>query len=74
MNEFMARGDYTHMASAAAIAERSRDWQYAARLWAQAETLARHSLNRDWSGTRMQFCMRQLRYSDPAQQIKGGTT
>ncbi|MFS6817609.1 ANR family transcriptional regulator [Citrobacter meridianamericanus] len=71
MDEFTAKGDYTNMASAAAAAERSRDWQHAAWLWEQAEARARHSLNRDWSVIRMKFCMRQWRYTDAVQKMNG---
>nr|WP_256484311.1 ANR family transcriptional regulator [Citrobacter meridianamericanus] len=59
------------MASAAVAAERSLDWQHAAQLWEQAEVLARHALNRGWSETRMQFCLRQWRYTDAAQKMNG---
>ncbi|HGY4723320.1 TPA: ANR family transcriptional regulator [Citrobacter amalonaticus] len=69
MDEFASEGAYITVASAAAAAERSRDWHYAAGLWEQAETLARHALNRDWSGVRMQFCLRQWRYASAAQQM-----
>ncbi|MCO5784604.1 ANR family transcriptional regulator [Citrobacter meridianamericanus] len=71
MGELTAGSYYINMASAAAVAERGHEWQRAARLWEQAEAVARHALNRDWSSTRMQFCLRQWRYTDAAQKMSG---
>lgn len=71
MDEFTAKGDYISMASAAVVAERSQNWQHAAWLCEQAGAQARHALNRDWSETRMQFCLRQWRYTDAAQKMNG---
>lgn len=71
MDKFPTEEYYMSMAAAAAAAERCGDWQYAAHLWSQAEVLARSSLNRDWSETRMQFCMRQWRYRGTVQQMQG---
>ncbi|WP_369913789.1 ANR family transcriptional regulator [Enterobacter roggenkampii] len=62
------------MASAAAAAERSCEWQYAAGLWEQAETLARQALNREWSAVRMQFCRRRWRYASATQLMYWGQT
>lgn len=70
MDEFTTKEYYINIASTAVVAEQNRNWQYAAQLWAQAETLARQSLNRDWSAMRMEFCMRQLRYSEVRPQMK----
>ncbi|EBW2650666.1 ANR family transcriptional regulator [Salmonella enterica subsp. enterica serovar Newport] len=68
MDKFPTEEDYMSIAAVAAAAERCGDWLYAARLWSQAEVMARSSLNRDWSGTRMQFCMRQWRYGGAVEQ------